>query len=100
MNKRFNNRNIQKMATDEEKAFLMFKLAKSKGGCWGAKYDRLEHLKKFQDLDKIVKEMGNLGWIIINKKPNYTGVSLNSHYKKEIVEFIEKNLPEMRGILK
>ena len=88
------------MPTDRERAFLMFKLAKSKGGCWGAKYDRLEHLKKFQDLDRIVKEMGNLGWIIIHKKSNYTGISLNPHYKKEIVEFIEKHLPEMKGILK
>ncbi|MBI4116338.1 hypothetical protein HY449_01200 [Candidatus Pacearchaeota archaeon] len=88
------------MPTDRDKAFLMFKLAKSKGGCWGAKYDRLEHLKKFQDLDRIVKEMGNAGWIIIRKKPSYTGISLNPHYKKEIVEFIETHLPEMKGILK
>ena len=88
------------MVSNKEKAFLIFKLAKSKGGCWGAKYDRLEHFKRFQNLDRIVKEMGNIGWIITHKKPNYVGISLNPHYKKEIVEFIEKHLPEMKGILK
>ena len=88
------------MVSHKEKAFLMFKLAKSKGGLWGNVYDRLEHFKRFQNIKQILKELEKIGWIIIHKKPNYTGISLNSHYKKNIVEFIEKHLPEMKGILK
>ena len=30
------------------------------------------------------------------KKPNYTGISLNPKYKKEIVEFIEKHIPDAK----
>ena len=88
------------MSTDREKAFLMFKLAKSKGGLWGNVYDRLEHFKRFQNLKEIIKELEKMGWIITHKKPSYAAISLNPHSKKEIIEFIEKHLPEMKGILK
>ena len=88
------------MVSDKEKAFLMFKLAKSKGGLWGGVYDRFEHLKRFQNLKQIAKELEKKGWVIIHKKPNYTAISLSPHHKKEIIEFIEKHLPEMRGVLK
>jgi len=54
---------------------------------------RWEKLKRFLEQEEAEAE-------IIRKKPNYTGISLNSHYKKEIVGFIEKHLPEMKGILK
>ena len=84
---------------EKEKAQLMFKLAFSKKN-WGAKYDRLEHFKRFQNLDKIIKELNKLGWLLITKKPNYTGISLNNKYKKEIIEFIEKHLPEVRRWIK
>ena len=36
------------MASDLEKAQLMLVLARSKGN-WEAKYDRIEHFKKFQN---------------------------------------------------
>ena len=84
---------------DIEKAQLMSILARSKGN-WGAKYDRLEHFKRFQNLKEIVKELSKIGWIIIHKKPNYTAISLNTEHKKEIIEFIEDNLPELKDIVK
>lgn len=76
-------------------AQLMFKLAYSKKN-WGAKYDRLEHFKRFPNLKKIIKKLKNLKWIFIKKKSNYTGISLNTKFKKEIIEFIEKHIPETR----
>ena len=79
----------------KEKAQLMFKLAYTKKN-WGEKYDRLEHFKRFPNLKKIVKELENLGWLIVKKKPNYIGISLNTKFKKEIVEFIKEQLPEIR----
>jgi len=84
---------------EKEKAQLMFKLAFSKKN-WGAKYDRLEHFKRFQNLDKIAKELNKIGWLLITKKPNYTGISLNTKYKKEIIEFIELHMPETRGLIR
>jgi|TARA_B100002003_G_C13987595_1_gene477318 hypothetical protein len=80
----------------KEKAQLMFKLAYSKKN-WGAKYDRLEHFKRFPNLKQIIKELENIKWLIIKKKPNYTGISLNPKFKKEIIEFIENQIPEMKG---
>ena len=84
---------------EKEKAQLMFKLAFSKKN-WGAKYDRLEHFKRFQNLDKIVKELNNVGWLSIIKKPGYIRISLNTQFKKEIIEFIELHMPEVRGWIK
>lgn len=84
---------------EKEKAQLMFKLAFSKKN-WGAKYDRLEHFKRFQNLDKIVKELNNVGWLSIIKKPGYIGISLNTQFKKEIIKFIELRMPEVRGWIK
>lgn len=81
---------------EKEKAQLMFKLAYSKKN-WGAKYDRLEHFKRFQNLKEIVKDLKNKGWLLTKKKPNYTGISLNPKYKKEIIEFIEKHMSELNG---
>jgi len=84
---------------EKEKAELMFKLAFSKKN-WGAKYDRLEHFKRFPNLDKIVKELNKIGWLMIKRKPNYIGISLNTKYKKEIIKFIESKLPYLRGMLR
>ena len=83
----------------KEKAQFMFKLAYSKKN-WGAKYDRLEHFKRFSNLKEIVKELENVGWLIVRKKSNYTGISLNTMFKKEIIEFIEEQMPEIRGQIK
>lgn len=87
------------MASDLEKAQLMSVLARSRGN-WGEKYDRTEHFKRFQNLKNIIKELSNKGWIIIHKKPGYEAISLNTKYKREIIEFIEKEMPELRGIIK
>ena len=83
----------------KEKAQVMFKLAYSKKN-WGAKYDRLEHFKRFSDLKRIVKELENLGWLIVKKKSNYIGISLNPKFKKEIIKFIEDKMPHIKGILR
>lgn len=80
-----------------EKAQIMFKLARKNN--WGNKYDRLEHFKRFQNLNDVVKELSKAGWIIIYKKQNFTGISLNTGYKKEIVEFVEKEMPHIKGML-
>lgn len=87
------------MASDLEKAQLMSILARSKGN-WGSKYDRLEHFKRFQNLKEIIKELSKIGWIIIHKKPKFTGISLNNQFKKEIIEFIEDKIPHLKGIIK
>ena len=87
------------MSLDLEKAQLMWALARGKSN-WGKKYDRTEHFKRFQDLKDIIKDLSKKGWIKIKSKPNYVGISLNTKYKKEIIEFIEKEIPESKGIIK
>lgn len=86
------------MATDLEKARVMFKLARKNN--WGACYDRTEHFKRFQNLKEIIKKLSKQGWIIIHSKGKFTGISLDTKYKKEIIEFIELNMPEIKGIIK
>ncbi len=80
-----------------EKAQIMFKLARKNN--WGHKYDRLEHFKRFQNLHQTVKELSNLGWILIYKKSNFTGISLNAHKKTEIIYFIESKMPNVKGMI-
>ncbi|OGJ22118.1 hypothetical protein A3K73_07575 [Candidatus Pacearchaeota archaeon RBG_13_36_9] len=87
------------MASDLEKAQLMSVLARSKGN-WGEKYDRLEHFKRFQNLKEIIKKLSKQGWLIVHDKPNFTGISLNTQFKREIIEFIEKEMPYLKGIIK
>lgn len=83
------------MSTDLEKAQMMFKLIRKRN--WGAKYDRLEHFKRFLNLDEIIKVLSRINWIIIHRKPKYTGISLNTKYKAQITEFIEKHIPYLKG---
>lgn len=80
-----------------EKAQIMFKLARKNN--WGHKYDRLEHFKRFQNLKQIVKELSNKGWLLIYNKPNFTGISLNTKFKKEILSLIENYLPHGKGMI-
>jgi len=86
------------MISNLEKAQIMFKLARSKGN-WGGKYDRLEHFKRFPNLKQAIKELSKIGWVIIKQKPNYTGISLNNEYKKEIIKFINKEMPYVRDFI-
>ena len=67
---------------------------------WGAAYDRMKHFKRFQNLKEITKDLSKKGWIIVHKKPNFEAISLNPRYKKEIIEFIEEQIPELKGIVK
>jgi hypothetical protein len=85
------------MRFEIEKAQIVFKLARKNN--WGACYDRLEHFKRFQNLKDCIKELSNIGWIIVHKKPNFTGVSLNTKFKKEIIEFVELHLPHLKGTI-
>ncbi len=75
------------MSIDLEKAQIMRKLTRKNN--WGGCYDRLEHFKRFPNLNQIIKELIGLNWIIFHKKPNYKAISLNTKFKKEIIEFIE-----------
>jgi len=87
------------MVLDLEKAQLMSNLARKKGN-WGNKYDRLEHFKRFPNLKQIVKELSKKRWVIVHKKPKFIAISLNTEYKKEIIEFIEKQMPYLKGVIK
>ena len=86
------------MVSDLEKAQIMYKLARKHN--WGAKYDRLEHFKRrVQDLDKNIKELQKQNWIITHAK-TFEAISLNPKYKKEIIEYIEKYLPDFKGYVR
>ncbi len=81
-----------------EKAQVMFKLARKNN--WGNCYDRLEHFKRFSNLKQILKELSQINWLITHKKSNFTGISLNTERKKEIIDFIEKQMPYLKGTLR
>ena len=83
------------MPNNLEKAEIMFKLARK--GNWNNSYDRTEHFKRFQNLEESIKELSKIGWIIIHKKPKFLAISLNTQFKKEIIEFIEMQMPHLKG---
>jgi len=82
---------------DLEKAQIMFKLTRKNN--WNNRYDRLEHFKRFSNLEKAVKDLSNIGWVIIHKKGKFTAISLNTKYKREIIGFIEKEMPCLGGAI-
>ena len=86
------------MDLNVEKAQIMFKLTRKNN--WGACYDRLEHFKRFQNLDLCIKELSKINWLIVHNKPKFTALSLHTEHKKEIIEFIEKQIPYLQGLLK
>ena len=81
-----------------EKAQIMRKLARKDN--WGNRYDRTEHFKRFQNLDKCIKELEKIEWVLVHKKGRFTGLSLNTRFKSEIRDFIILYIPEMRGVIK
>lgn len=83
---------------DLEMAQVMFKLARKNN--WGHKYDRTEHFKRFQNLDEIMKNLSKKSWLLTYKKPTFVGISLNTQFKKEIIDFIEQQMPHMKGVIK
>ena len=86
------------MHYDLEKANILFKLARK--GNWGASYDRKEHFKRFEHLEEIIKELSKIGWIVVHNKPRFVGLSLNTNYKKEIINFVEVCMPHMKGAIR
>ncbi|MBI2449216.1 hypothetical protein HYV49_02880 [Candidatus Pacearchaeota archaeon] len=74
------------------KAQLLFKLYRK--GMWGGRHTPLKNL--FHLMDKVsvkeskkaLKELNNSGWIMIKTSTGEEHISLNSHKKKEIKEFI------------
>ena len=87
------------MSFDLDKARLMSALARGKAN-WGASYDRMEHFKRFQNLKDIVKDLSGKRWILVHKKPGFQAISLNPEYKKEIIEFIDEQIPDLKGIIR
>jgi len=86
------------MSSDLIKAQIMFKLTRKNN--WGACYDRLEHFRRFPNLERHIKELSRLKWLLIHKKPKFIGISLNTKYKREIIGFIEKEMPYLKGAIK
>ena len=86
------------MNLEIQKAEIMFKLARKDN--WNNCYDRLEHFKRFPNLEESIKNLSRIGWIIIHKKSKFTGISLNTEFKKEIIEFIEIKLPLLKGLVR
>lgn len=85
------------MALDIEKAQILFKLARNH--TWNNVYDRLEHFKRFQHRDDIIKELSKCEWILVHKKAKYVGISINTQCKKDIVAFIELHMPHLKGAI-
>ncbi len=83
---------------DLEKAQIMFKLARKDN--WGNCYDRLEHFKRFPNLVRAIKELSKINWIIVHKKAKFIGISLETKYKREIIRFIERKMPYLKGAIR
>ena len=78
-----------------ETAEFMNKLFRK--GNWNNVYDRREHFKRFQNLNTIIKDLVKRGWTILHKKPKFEAYSLNTKFKMEIIDFMERNKPELKG---
>ena len=65
-------------------------------GKWGGAHTDIRNISRLpisikkKDYDKAVKELINDRWLLAKKSTGSIHVSLNSHYKKEILEFINK----------
>ncbi len=81
---------------DEENKYLLaellFKLYRK--GIWGERHTPLKNLYHLtnkmiiKDSEKAVRRLSNLGWIQLKKSTGEIHISLNSHKKKEIRNFI------------
>lgn len=84
------------MSYEQLKAQLLFKLYRK--GIWGAKHTPIKNLYHLVDKisiresERSAKELVNLGWIHLKKSTGEIHISLNSHKKGEIKEFILKIL--------
>ena len=55
--------------------------------CSKSMYGNFGNTTKFESAKEIIKELANLGWLIVRKKPKFTGISLNTSFKKETRSF-------------
>ena len=62
-------------------------------------YQYSQALYKAGKTKQAVKELENQNLIIVRKKPNYIGISLDSHNKKVIVEFMKSKLPHLKEFI-
>ncbi len=89
--------------SDQEEAELLFKLYRK--GIWGGRHTPLKNLYRivpiaFKKAEKAAKKLNNQEWITFKKSTNEIHVSLNSHYKKEIRDFIIEVLNIDKELLK
>ena len=81
---------------DYLKAQLLFKLYRK--GIWGGRHTPIRNLfhlvdkTSIKESKKALKELNNLGWILIKISTGEEHISLNSHKNKEIKDFILKVL--------
>ncbi len=84
------------MGNDYLKAQLLFKLYRR--GIWGGRHTPLRNLfhlidkTSIRESKKALKELSNLGWILIKISTGEEHISLNSHKNKEVKDFILKVL--------
>ena len=77
---------------DYLKAQLLFKLYRR--GIWGGRHTPLRNLfhlvdnASIKESKKVLKELNNLGWILIKISTGEEHISLNPHKNKEIKDFI------------
>ena len=45
----------------------------------------------------MIKELSKKGWLIVHNKPKFIGISLNTKFKREIIEFIEREMTAADG---
>ncbi len=86
------------------KTQLLFKLYRK--GIWGGKHTPIKNLfhlvdkASIQESKKALKELNNLGWILIKISTGEEHISLNSHKNKEIKEYILRILKIDPNLLK
>lgn len=84
------------MANEIDRARILFKLIrreKKSKNC----YDKLEFYKRFDK--KTIKSLEKDGLIIISRRgKKFDTIFVNPDKLREAVEFVEKYLPELKGI--
>lgn len=87
--------NMEKEYSEEQlEAHILYKLARKHR--WGGKHTELIHVRSAlppvhqSQAEEIAKRLVDKGLITWLKKTGQIHVSLNSHYKKEIIEIVEK----------
>lgn len=80
------------MINQELQAQLLFKLYRK--GKWGGAHTPIKNLfhlldqSSIKESKKVLRELINLGWVLIKPSTGEEHISLNPHKNKEIKEFI------------